>query len=122
MFNKVICTGLPKSGTSSLTSVLCANNVPTVHFGAPECDEMREKMYRGLYKFDILEKYRGITNALEMVFPQVDKEYPNSKFIQTIRDKDVWLDAAERHWDRMLNNVGEEHALTIHHHLITFGT
>lgn len=122
MFNKVICTGLPKSGTSSLAVALCANHVPTVHFGSHECDDMREKMYKGIYKFDVLDKYRGITNALEMIFPQVDKVYPGSKFIHIVRDKDAWLDSAEKHWARMIENIGEEDAMNIHHHLITFGT
>ena len=64
----------------------------------------------------------GITNALEMIFPQVDKEYPDSKFIHIVRDKDIWLDSAEKHWDRTLERIGEERAMTIHHHLITVGT
>lgn len=120
-FNKVIGIGLPKTATSSLAVVLTNNNVPTIHFGSQECDEIREKIYEGIYKFNVLDKYRGITNAFEILFPQVDKEYPNSKFIYTICDKDIWLDRAERHWQRMTENKNSTPML-IHHHLITFGT
>ena len=120
-FNKVIGIGLPKTATSSLAVALTNNNVSTIHFGTPECEEIRQKMYKGIYKFDTLDNYVGITNAFEMIFPQIDKEYPNSKFIYTIRDKDVWIDCAEKHWQRMMNNP-KATPMQVHHHLITFGT
>lgn len=119
--NKVIGVGLPKTGTSSLSIVLNNNDISTIHFGSPECDEIRQKIYKGIYTFDTLNKYVGITNAFEMLFPQVDKTYPNSKFIHTVRDKDLWLVSIEQHWKRMLANA-EANPMLIHHHLITFGT
>ena len=119
--NKVIGIGLPKTATSSLTQVLNNNGVNTIHFGSSECDEVRQKMYKGIYKFDVLDKYTGITNAFEMVFPQLDLTYPGSKFIYTYRDKDAWLDSAKKHWERMLENPLAK-PTEIHHHLITFGT
>lgn len=119
--NKVIGIGLPKTGTSSLAVSLSNNNIPTIHFGSPECEEVVQKMYRGIYKFDIFKKYKGITNAFEMVFPQVDKEYPNSKFIYTVRDKDSWIVSIENHWKKMVANQ-RVLPMSIHHHLITFGT
>jgi len=120
-FNKVIGIGLPKTATSSLAIVLTNNDVLTIHFGSSECDEIREKMYKGIYKFDTLDNYIGITNAFEMIFPQVDKEYPNSKFIYTIREKEAWLNSIELHWKRVLEN-SLIRPMEIHHHLITFGT
>lgn len=73
-----------------------------------------------IYKFDIFEKYRGVMNAFEMIFPQVDKEYPNSKFIHTLRNKEEWLISAENHWK--IATSAQAPLKTIHHHLITFGT
>ena len=119
--NKIIGIGLPKTGTSSLAVSLSNNNVPTIHFGSPECEEVAQKMYRGIYKFDIFKKYKGITNAFEVVFPQVDKEYPNSKFIYTVRDKDIWLTSIENHWIKALNDKKVD-LMVMHHHLMTFGT
>jgi hypothetical protein len=118
---KVIGIGLPKTATSSLAGALNLNNVPTIHFGSPECEEITQKMYRGVYKFGILDRYTGVTNAFEMLFPQIDKAYPGSKFIYTIRDKDSWLVTAEKHWGRALANP-KINLMLIHHHLITFGT
>jgi len=119
--NKVIGIGLPKTATSSLTGILNNNNIKTIHFGSPVCEEIRNKMYKGIYTFDTLNRYHGITNAFEMIFPQVDKTYPNSKFIYTIRKKSSWLVSIKKHWDRMINNPNSKQE-TIHHHLITFGT
>ena len=120
-FNKVIGIGLPKTATSSLAVVLTNNGIPTIHFGSPECDEIRQKMYKGIYKFNTLENYIGVTNAFEMVFPQIDNEYQNSKFIYTIRDKEAWMKSIESHWERMINNPLAS-PMKVHHHLITFGT
>lgn len=120
-FNKVIGIGLPKTATSSLAAALTNNNIPTVHFGSTECEEIRDKMYRGIYKFDTLERYKGITNAFEMIFPQVAKVYPNSKFIYTVRSKDSWMHSVSKHWERMMNNE-KASPMLIHQHLITFGT
>lgn len=120
-FNKMIGIGLPKTGTVSLSVALTNNNVPTVHFGSSECDEVRQKMYRGIYKFDVLEKYEGLVNGFEVIFPQVDKEYPNSKFIYTTRSKDGWMNAVEEHWEGMMGNAASK-PMEVYHHLITFGT
>lgn len=112
--NKVIGIGLPKTATSSLAGALNNNGVSTIHFGDGECEEVRQKMYNGIYEFEVLNRYKGVTNAFEMVFPQIDKVYPGSKFIYTIRDKEAWLDSAERHFVKYSSRP--------EHHLITYGT
>lgn len=48
-FNKVIGIGLPKTGTVSLTMVLSGNGISTIHFGSTDCEEIRQKMYDGIY-------------------------------------------------------------------------
>ena len=112
--NKVLGIGLPKTGTSSLAKALTNNGIPTLHFGDVVCDEIRMKMYNGIYTFDVLDSCKGITNAFEMIFPQVDKMYPGSKFIYTIRNKDAWLNSVEKHFEKYKDNL--------EHHLITYGT
>jgi len=120
--NKVFGIGLPKTGTSSLATYLTSRGINTLHFGSNDANEIREKIYRGIYKFDIMEKYDGLVNTGENYFEQLDKEYPGSKFILTTRsNKDRWLDSIEAHWDRMIKAVGVAKAMQVHHHLITFG-
>jgi hypothetical protein len=112
--NKVIGIGLPKTATSSLAGALNNNGIKTIHFGDGGCEEIRQKMYNGIYKFDVLNNFQGVTNAFEMVFPQVDKIYPGSKFIHTVRDKDAWLNSAEKHFVKYSSRP--------EHHLITYGS
>lgn len=121
--NKIFGIGLPKTGTGTLNEALNRLGFKSIHFGSTECDEMRDKLYRGIYKFDLLERYDAVTNACETYYAQLDKVYPGSKFILTVRDKDAWLDSARSHWKWMTDKPnGISHALTIHNHLITFGT
>jgi len=120
-FNKVIGIGLPKTATCSLTKVLCNNQIKTQHFGHSSCGGIREEMVRGIYKSSFWDEYRGLMNAFDTLFPQVDKEYPNSKFIYTIRKKEDWLRSIENHWKRMEEGQDKLPA-RIEQHLITFGT
>jgi hypothetical protein len=120
-WNKVFGIGLPKTGTSSLHAFLNANGIASLHFGSSGADEIRDKLYRGIYRFDALEKYDALTNCAENYFAQLDKEYPNSRFILTTRDKDSWLVSIEKHWAKMIRNIGEARAMRIDNHLITFG-
>ena len=120
--NKIIGIGLPKTGTSTLSRCLTAMNIPTLHFGSNKCDGIRHNMYRGIYKYNIMNKYKGITNAFDTIYPQIDKTYPNSVFILTIRNKDDWLKSCEKHFNKALLNVGEEAMTFMRHNIITFGT
>lgn len=119
--NKVIGIGLPKTGTSSLAAALTNNGVPTIHFGNVECEEIYQKLPKGIYKYNVLERYKGITNAFDTVFPQIDKEYPNSVFIYTVRNKKEWMVSIEKHWERMMNNPNAD-PMSMSHHLITYGS
>ena len=117
--NKVIGIGLPKTGTSSLNKILNNNGIKSIHFGSPACNEVRSKMLDGIYTFDVLNRNRGITNAFEMVYPQVDKNYPNSKFIHTVREKNSWLVSIKEHLERSISKGVDQRIMK--HHLLTFG-
>lgn len=122
MYNKIFGIGLPKTGTSSLATYMTARGVNTLHFGSNDANEIRNKIYQGIYKFDVMDRYDGLTNCGENYFEQFDREYPGSKFILTTRDKEEWLDSIERHWSRWVAKVGVRRVMTVNHHLITFGT
>jgi hypothetical protein len=51
------------------------------------------------YRLTILEVYDGITDTpIVPIYPQLDAEYPGSKFILTVRDIDAWISSCARHW------------------------
>lgn len=49
----------------------------------------------------LLARYDAITDTpLACVYRQLDRAYPGSKFVWTIRDKESWLRSCEQWWKR----------------------
>jgi hypothetical protein len=90
-FNRVFNIGLPKTATHSLHSALEILGLRSLH--NPE--DLRSQTLAGCYQFD-RDDWRALTNFCEHCYPQLDREYPRSKFILTVRDKTSWLDSWER--------------------------
>lgn len=90
--NKVFGIGLSRTGTTSLTKALNILDFKCMH--APQ---IAENIKKGNYQLPILEEYDAITDApVVPIYPQLDQQYPDSKFILTIRDKETWLNSCER--------------------------
>jgi len=93
MQNKIFGIGLPKTGTSSLNSALSTLGFKSIH----DPWKFRRKIWEtGDYTWS--RKFTALTNFGEWFFPQLDKTYPNSKFILTIRDKEEWLESCRKHF------------------------
>lgn len=98
---KIFGLGLSKTGTSSLEEALNILGFPTIHypFDLATYNELR----RGEYKLSILQQYRGIVDIpVAPYYAQLDKAYPGSKFILTVRNIESWLKSAEKHWELMM--------------------
>jgi len=94
---KVFGIGLSRTGTKSLTSALYALGVNAVHY--PDDETTLRELASGNYNFALLQKYDGITDiTVAPFYPQLDKLFPGSKFILTVRDKAAWLKSMEQHW------------------------
>jgi hypothetical protein len=102
---KIFGIGLSRTGTSSLTLALEQLGFKAVHF---PCDEVtqgelhafmfspRDKLY-----LSILEVYDALTDTpVCCAYKALDKAYPNSKFILTVREKQSWLKSCEFLWER----------------------
>jgi len=94
---KVICIGWHKTGTSTMGLALLELGYKVL--GA------REDMAKYLLKGDITTplKLAGKFDALQDVpwaalYKELDKAYPGSKFILTLRDEDSWLNSAKKHF------------------------
>jgi Sulfotransferase domain len=100
---KVFGLGLSKTGTSSLGDALNYLGINTIHY--PFDDDTYAELYRGNYDLSILkETYRGIVDIPAAPFyAQWDRQYPGSKFILTVRDRDAWIESAEKHWELMMH-------------------
>jgi hypothetical protein len=107
---KVFCIGLNKTGTRSLHDALQILGLRSVHWGGPvqSTAVARGRMIRetieqslrdGRPLLDGLEEADAYSDilALSSNFDVLDRQYPGSKFILTVRDLDDWLDSRRRH-------------------------
>lgn len=92
MSAKIFGIGLSKTGTSSLHAALEILGYRSIHFPIS-----MEEIDRHKAASDISVAYR---------FEKLDKLYPGSKFILTIRDLNQWLQSCEHHFGRKVN-LGE---------------
>ncbi|MEM7184404.1 MAG: sulfotransferase, partial [Spirochaetota bacterium] len=94
---KIFGIGLSRTGTKSLTKALRAMGYEITHY--PKDRVTYEELVHGFDELTILKSHEGITDiTTAAIYPQLDQIYPNSKFILTIRPKEEWLDAMQRHW------------------------
>lgn len=94
---KIFCIGLSRTGTKSLTVALYILGYNIIHY--PSDNATFEDLSSGNYNFSVLKDYDGISDiTISPYYAQLDKIFPNSKFILTMRDKNTWLNSFERHW------------------------
>lgn len=84
---KIWCLGLSRTGTTTLSEVL--NKVGYRHIHYPTDEQMLDMNNDGCGDIPVIPVYK-----------QLDKKFPNSKFIYTIRDKDAWLKSMEPYLER----------------------
>jgi hypothetical protein len=97
-FNKVFNIGLNRAGTTSLSAALDLLGVRTIHYRHKDTrlfDHMRANQKQGR---PLLDRYdpeiRGFSDfAGHYFFATLDRQYPRSKFILTVREMDAWLES-----------------------------
>lgn len=100
---KVFGIGLSRTGTQSLNTALNILGIKSLHF--PIQPKIMSQLREGNYNLDIFNRKNEPVQALTDIitipfFKGLDKAHPESKFILTIRNKDEWLGAIQRHWRR----------------------
>lgn len=107
---KIFCIGLSKTGTRSLHEALQILGLRSVHWGGPDLrtavrrgPEIRAAVERALAEghplladLEEADAYSDI-QALSTNFDVLDRQYPGSRFILTVRALDDWLDSRRRH-------------------------
>lgn len=101
---KVFGIGLSRTGSTSLTEALTILGHHAIHFPA---DPVTQHEYSQFFAnpsetltLSLLDRYSAVTDTpLSCVFRQLDRSYPGSKFVWTIRDKESWLKSCERWWE-----------------------
>ena len=97
---KVLGVGLGRTGTASLAAALDGIGIPARHHvtydGGLE-GASREAACRA-----VLQRYQGIANGTALPFRRLDRAYPGSRFVLTVRDEESWLTSKRRYADREL--------------------
>ena len=92
---KIFCIGYNKTGTTSLYQFMKNNNIPTAH--SADFESNLEFYHNRNYGFftDLINKYRNefiffndVPFSLPFLYITLDKSYPGSKFILTVRDNE----------------------------------
>lgn len=97
MLNKIFGIGLSRTGTTSLTCALRALGYKAIHY--PPVPRLQK----------ILSRYHAATDTPVAVrFAELDRDYPGSKFILTVRDVDGWLASTRKMWARNRKKKGWE--------------
>lgn len=100
---KVFGLGLSKTGTSSLGEALNLLGIPCIHY--PFDDDTFRELSAGNFELSILKtSYQAIVDIpAAPYYAQWDRQYPGSKFILTVRDPQIWVKSAEKHWELMMH-------------------
>lgn len=94
---RIFALGLNKTGTTTLGHALNMLGIPTIDY--PTDSRTLEQLEQGDYKLDILKVYKAVTDMpVGLFYPQLDRLYPGSRFILTVRDKSSWLKSVGNHW------------------------
>lgn len=84
---KIFCIGLPRTGTTSLCKFLNMIGLKTKHLPF-----QLELNLNNLF----MNKYMGFGDSpIPLIYKDLDRKFPNSKFILTTRSLDSWLDSMQ---------------------------
>jgi hypothetical protein len=119
-FNKVFGIGLSRTGTFSLACALGCLGIPTINF--PEDQTTFEQLRSGDFSLRVLNAYAGACDTpVVQYYPQLDKAFPRSKFVLTVRsDTEAWLTSVEKLW-RSISDM-EENPYTRFVNTAVYGT
>lgn len=112
---RVFCIGLNKTGTTSFHEAMTLLGFRSLHWGGPPIRhtvehalEAGEPLLSGLDQaLDAFSDIEPITQNFDVL----DRQYPGSHFVLTVRSIDEWLDSRARHVERNVQRkaAGEYH-------------
>ncbi len=98
--------GLSHTATKSLNEALNILHIRSIHY--PLDRTTYRELSSGQFNLSILKHYEAITDITTIPFyKQLDTQYPGSKFVLTIRDRDSWLKSMSRRNDEWKKYAGK---------------
>jgi len=84
--SKIFCLGLPRTATSSLAEALGRYDISTIHFPF--------SLYESGLDASVITDYTAFVDTpIPLLYQDMDKRWPNAKFILTVREKTSWLES-----------------------------
>lgn len=105
---KIFGLGLSRTGTTSLTEVLRSYGFNVIHY--PNKQQLFSPKNDGATDIPVISYYK-----------ELDKKFPNSKFIYTLRDKDSWLESIETYFIKKEKRGDKFSAWQIEHRKKVYG-
>ena len=109
---KIFQIGFNKCGTVSLHKFFESNKLKSIHWDKGRLAKTIQNNY--ISGFPLLRGYENIDCFTDMesqednifiyltLFKELDKQYPNSKFILNLRQRDKWIESRINHRDYLL--------------------
>ena len=89
--NKIFCISYPRTGTKSIAKAFDDLGYKSWHFNKNDCDEVLKVLKDGSFSKQILDFYDFFVDVpIFLIYKDLDKLYPESKFILITREKNGW--------------------------------
>jgi len=105
---RVFGLGMQKTATTSLAAALRILGFDCAHWESPQWARYIVNQFGWGRRSPTLEAYYcAVDLPVPVFFRELDRAYPGSKFILTIRDEIEWLRSARQHWERFYHRDWE---------------
>jgi Sulfotransferase domain len=96
---RIFGIGMHKTGTTSLHTALGVLGFDSAHWPSAHWAKAAWSEMTTHGRSRTLERhYAAADLPLTILYRELDRAYPGSKFILTVRDEDSWIESVRRHW------------------------
>ena len=100
---RIFGIGMHKTATTSLHKAFQILGFDSLHWGKGEAPLIWEEVNAAGRSLTLERFYSACDMPIPLLYQQLDKAYPGSKFILTIRDEQKWLRSVEKLWNPEYN-------------------
>ena len=101
---RIFGIGMHKTGTTSLHTALKILKYGSAHWKGAGWARGIWNQFIEFGHSELLDKSYAVCDLpITLLYEKLDKLYPGSKFILTIRDEEEWIQSVENHWSYELN-------------------
>jgi hypothetical protein len=101
---RIFGIGMHKTATTSLNAALKILGIQAAHWQNAHWAKAIWEEMTASGRSATLEKHYALSDLpISILYRQLDRAYPGSKFILTVRDEDRWIQSVRNHWDRDRN-------------------